>query len=693
MNARWLTALSSLIFVFPIHADGPQDNVAEKVRPVPPLGIAVSEPDRHSLRAALEILNHLIDGLRTQLKSRPALLELLPDVQVYEKAVRYALENNEIFNAREIPLARELLKQAVERAVALKNGQAPWTTATGLVVRGYISKIDGSVQPYGLVVPESYQPKSPNRYRLDLWWHGRGETLSEVNFIDQRQNSPGEFTPANAFVLHPYGRYCNANKFAGEIDTLEALEHVKKHYPIDEDRIVARGFSMGGAACWQFAVHYPGLWCAAAPGAGFSETPDFLKVFQKENVEPTWYEQKLWHLYDCTDYALNLYNCPTVAYSGEIDTQKQAADMMAKALDKEGIRLVHIIGPQTPHRYHPDSKAEINGRIDLLAERGREHPPTLIKFTTWTLRYNGMAWLRIDSLHQHWEKATVTVHRFDTQGPNIQTSNVDALSLVFGPREFPFPPPTPVFARPEAPRTISSPAVGNVFIWIDEQELEGPTVSSDRSWVVHLRKEENKWKVVDKVDDGTLRKRHGLQGPIDDAFMDSFLMVRPTGKPMHEKVGAWSSAEMKHAIEHWRKQFRGDARVKNDNDVSPEDIAQHNLILWGDPSSNQLLAKIAMKLPISWDAKGVWVGEKSYDPGHHVPVFIHPNPLNPRKYIVINSGFTFREYDYLNNARQVPKLPDFAVVDIDTPPSSRRPGKIVTAGFFGEQWELPAEKK
>ena len=65
-----------------------------------------------------------------------------------------------------------------------------------------------------------------------------------------------------------------------------------------------------------------------------------------------------------------------------------------------------------------------------------------------------------------------------------------------------------------------------------------------------------------------------------------------------------------------------------------------------------------------------------------MPVLIYPNPLNPKRYVVINSGFTFREYDYLNNARQVPKLPDFAVVDIDVPVSSRAPGGIVTAGFL-----------
>ena len=57
--------------------------------------------------------------------------------------------------------------------------------------------------------------------------------------------------------------------------------------------------------------------------------------------------------------------------------------------------------------------------------------------------------------------------------------------------------------------------------------------------------------------------------------------------------------------------------------------------------------------------------------------------------MVLNSGFTFREYDYLSNARQVPKLPDYAVVDLNEPISPKAPGKIVDAGFFNERWELP----
>jgi len=111
-------------------------------------------------------------------------------------------------------------------------------------------------------------------------------------------------------------------------------------------------------------------------------------------------------------------------------------------------------------------------------------------------------------------------------------------------------------------------------------------------------------------------------------------------------------------------------------------------VLWGDPSSNALLAKVLTKLPIRWTKEELVVAGKSYDPAHHTLAMIYPNPLNPDRYVVLNSGFTFREYDYLNNARQTAKLPDWAVIDLRVPPSSRFPGKIVAAGFFDENWQF-----
>lgn len=661
-------------------ADGPKDNVPDNVRPVPPKGVAAPEADLKELRAGLDELKKELDALPEVLKGKPALLELAPDVEVYHKAVRYAVEYGEFFNLKEVPVAKKLLAQGLQRAKELRDGKPSWPTATGLVVRGYQSKIDGSVQPYGLVVPASYSPTTPHKFRLDFWWHGRGETLSEVNFIQQRQTNPGEFTPANAFVLHPYGRYCNANKFAGEIDTLECLEHVRKHYPIDDNRIVARGFSMGGAACWQFAVHYPTLWAAAAPGAGFSETPEFLNVFQNEKVEPTWWEKKLWRMYNATDYAQNIYNVPTVAYSGEIDRQKQAADVMAREMKKVGLELTHIIGPKTGHSYEKGTKAEINRRIDAIVEKGRDPVPERIQFVTHTLRYNRCGWVTIDGLEKHWEPASIKVE--------IRSVKLDTASPLAGENWALFVNPKGVtaFTLDIPPGGVPLGAHPTVVISNNVQWPMFAPVASDRSFRIQLHRDSGGWRKGPSP--SQLVKAHGLQGPIDDAFMDRFLMVRPTGKPLNDKVGAWASGEMKHAASHWRSQFRGDAPVKDDSAVTDEDIASSNLILWGDPSSNAVLARIADKLPVKWTKDGVKLGDKTYDAGTHVPVLIYLNPLNPRKYVVLNSGFTFREYDYLSNARQVPKLPDYAVLDVTTPPNSRWPGKVVRAGFFGEKWEL-----
>ena len=142
---------------------------------------------------------------------------------------------------------------------------------------------------------------------------------------------------------------------------------VKRQYPIDDNRILVRGFSMGGGSAWHIGAHYAGMWAAVAPGAGFSESEQFLKL--KMDTVPAW-EQTLFHVYDATDYALNMSNTATVAYNGEIDPQKQAADMMERVMDELGMRLLRIVGPQTPHRYHPDSKVEIERILDSIAARG-----------------------------------------------------------------------------------------------------------------------------------------------------------------------------------------------------------------------------------------------------------------------------------------------------------------------------------
>jgi hypothetical protein len=653
---RWLSFFVFGMFVGTqfVMADGPADNT-DQVRRVPKLGVEVSEADRAELTEGLKSLQAKIEKLSGS--SSPLVKELLPDVLIYHRAVDQALRFQEFFDPKEISVGKSLLQQGHQRADQLLAGEAPWTKQTGLVVRGYISKIDRTVQPYGLVIPASYKFDGTEKYRLDFWFHGRGENLSEVNFLNDRSKNVGQISPANTIVLHPYGRYCNANKLAGEIDSLEALDAVKKQYRIDPDRVAVRGFSMGGAACWQYAVHYPDQWFAANPGAGFSETPEFLKVFQKETITPSVYEQALWHMYDCPDTAANLAHLPTVAYSGDKDIQKQAADIMATAFEREGMKLLHIIGPNTAHSIHPESGKEIEAKLAEWAIKGIDRAPTQVQLVTYTLKYNRMHWLTIDGMKQHWDEARVVIKPVGDEF-NVTTKNVTAFSM------------NPPQGQPRKVRIDGGPS------------LEIP---ADGSFVL----DGGNWKTGHPQG---LRKKHGLQGPIDDALMDSFVFVKPSKPCRSEAVDKWVHTELEHAVTQWRRQMRGDAVVKLDSEITAKDIAESNLILWGDAQANQIVARIADKLPIQWSEKEVVVGDRKFDAAYHVPVAIYPNPLNPEKYVVLNSSFTYREYDYLNNARQVPKLPDWAIIDIRTPPNSRFPGKVVAADFFGERWEVKPQK-
>ncbi len=662
-------ALALLGWTWMVGADGPQDNNPKTVRRVPMLGVEVPEAEAKKIQAKLQTLDEKIKKLQGRAATKP----YLADVQIFHRAVDQALNHREFFKKNEIAWAHELLAEGMQRADRLAGGGTPpWATAKGLVVRGFVSRLDQTPQPYGLVVPDNYDPQGKSPHRLDLWFHGRGERQVELGFIRQRMKNKGPYTPVGAFVLHPFGRYSNAFKFAGEVDVWEALAHAKAHYRIDEDRLAVRGFSMGGAGAWQFAVHDPDRWFAANPGAGFSETPEFLKTFQGQTLKPTWWERKLWHLYNCTDHAVNLSGCPTIAYSGELDRQKQAADIMAAAMAQHGLKLNHVVGPKTGHKIHPESKKIIEAFLAEKQKRGRDHAPKQVRFTTYTLKYNRSHWIAVDRMTEHWAKAHV-VGEWEKGGAiQLMTRGVEALTVSFDKTHTPFAPDS------------------NIHLLIDGQRLDiGKPNLADR-WRASAHRAGKTWKLGPHPE-AEAGKRHNLQGPIDDAFMGPFVFVKPAGTSKSPQVQAWVRSELDRAIVHWRRHFRGDALVKDAADVSDQIIAERNLILWGDPASQPLIQKIADKLPIQWDEKQIVVGPDKtdrFDAKDHALILVTPNPLNPKRYVVLNSSFTFRDFAYLNNARQVPMLPDWAVVDLKTPPGNVWPGNIVRAGFFDENWKL-----
>src|ERR1043166_3592515 len=97
-----------LVSLAALRGDGPGDNVPDKVRPIPPKGVAVTEQDQADLRAGLRDLGDAIAALAKSLP--PARRELLADVEVFHKAVDYALSLDEFHRREEVGIARKLLQ-------------------------------------------------------------------------------------------------------------------------------------------------------------------------------------------------------------------------------------------------------------------------------------------------------------------------------------------------------------------------------------------------------------------------------------------------------------------------------------------------------------------------------------------------------------------------------------------------------
>ena len=276
-----------------------------------------------------------------------------------------------------------------------------------------------------------------------------------------------------------------------------------------------------------------------------------------------------------------------------------------------------------------------------------------------------MKWVSIHGLQEHWKEARVKAEYLSGQKYRVTTKNISALIL----------------GRLEATDQGSSTC---------RVELDGQRISLEAkpNTPLKFRRTGRRWEAVLDPSQNSLAKTPGLQGPIDDAFLDRFIMVRPTGKPINAATGKWVQKEMKHAITEWHRQFRGNAIVMDDKQLQHRDAEKSNLILWGDPHSNSYLAKIADKLPVQWDEKGIRLKDKFWPSDKFVPVLVYPNPFNLKKYIVLNSGFTFSEFGHMSNSMQNAKLPDYAVLDMSVPITKRIPKGVAHAGFFGERWEL-----
>jgi pimeloyl-ACP methyl ester carboxylesterase len=615
-----------------------------------------------------ELIKHRIIKLTDAIKSLPATTaaHVRPDVEIYLKAGEWAVRHNEFYDGGKAALTA--LDQGLLRAKEAAEGKPAWLTPQGKQVsRAYRSKVDGSLQPYAVSFPRGYGDDKNKKWRLDITLHGRDGTICETKFLAQHN---GKETPKdNDFIqIDIFGRGNNAYRWAGETDVFEAMENfinVEKLLGrdlIDPKRVVLRGFSMGGAGTWHLGLQHPDRWCVIGPGAGFTTTHAYVKSL------PTplpYCQEPLLHIYDAVDYAENAANLPIVAYSGEKDAQKAAADNIEKRLKELKINtMTHLIGPGLMHQFPAEWQAKAEAEYVKYAGAGKGRPvyPDQVDFVTYTLKFPRCDWVECIQLERHYEQARV-VAKHTNKALNATTKNVRVVRL----------------ARP--PEGLSSVVIDGQAV------IDGQPVPPSASFV--YVKVGGKWAMASPpVCDGT-RKLAGMQGPIDDAFTTGFVCVKGTGAPWSEAMNQAATAQLERFQKEWNKWMRGDLPVKTDAEITEADLANKNLVLFGDPGSNSLIARALPKLPFAWNKDQLVVDGQKYESDKYLPLMIFPNPLNPKRYIVLNSGHTFHEAEFKGtNALLFPRLGDYAVVR--PLPTAKDPAafEVMKSGLFNDSWRF-----
>ncbi|MEM9644636.1 MAG: hypothetical protein AAF989_06565, partial [Planctomycetota bacterium] len=360
----WLLLSGAVFWGLGSNAVSGQGTVKKtKYKLLPPPGIELDADVKDRLTARVDALQRAIEAADVQDR------DWRPHVEVFTTAVRRAIDQRLFYKPDHASKADALLDEADRRlrmALAGKRGleligfDVSKNDQPQPVAGGFRSRIDDSIQPFGLVLPVGYEVdgEPTTVTRLDVWLHGRGDTKAEGPFLLERMSKQGEYAPEGVVMLHPFGRHCNAFKFAGETDVMEAIDAAQRILGLSDDQsnlVSVRGFSMGGAGCWHLGVHHPGQWFGVNPGAGFVDT----LVYQGWNESPPFpldpVQRKLLNWYDVLPYVGNLKNTRVVAYSGEVDKQKQAADRVMAASKQRGFDWPYVIGEGMGHKINAPS--------------------------------------------------------------------------------------------------------------------------------------------------------------------------------------------------------------------------------------------------------------------------------------------------------------------------------------------------
>jgi len=558
--------------------------------------------------------------------------------------------------------AQRMMTLMEEDLQSLELGLDTVNARRGTVFKAHRSAVDGTAQPYWLELPPGYLGDKAFPLIINLHYHG---------WYRPFQGYPLPKVP-EAIVVSPHGRGSTDFMFVGEREVLDVIEEVKRDCLVDDDRVSFMGSSMGGTGCWHLAVHYPDLFAAIAPVSGNTNH----RVWEKEwgwgkapesPFRPV--RERLADMLDPISFAENLQHVPVFCAHGVKDpiVPLGHSRTMADQVRAAGGKVVYREYEDVAHGGFPKELAD--ERIQWLLGQRRTAYPKQFRFRTASLRQGRAYWVEVLGFEHYGDFAEIAAEVVGPALVRVTTRNVARLAL-----------------RLDADTRARLGLASECSVELDSTRL--PLLSAGATQV--LARTEQGWTTTSGSAEGA--KRPGLSGPVEDAFLDPFLVVYGTAASSAlENQTIRSEAEL--FASEWERRYGKPCRLKADREVTDADIQQSGLVLYGNESANSVLARIADKLPIRVTPAEVRFGDRVFRGGDVGAKFCFPNPLNPDRYGVVFTATTWQGMFQINSrfgnwfdwgACDNRNWFDFAVFDDRT----ASPETFLQVGFFGDRWKL-----
>jgi len=520
----------------------------------------------------------------------------------------------------------------------------------------FISSIDSSVQYYGIMPPENYDPSK--EYPLIFSLHGAGvQAIGLVRAYTQKNW---------AFVVSP----TNRRRFGfdwqdwGRLDALEVLKQIKEHYPIDENRIHLTGHSMGGHGVWHVGLTHPDLFASASPGAGWTNHELYVPwTWQKSAIYAEPWQLEIRNQALRTDNQLarveNASNLPIYILQGGADDNVPAfqARLYAKRLNRLGFDYHYEEVPEKPHWWSDSGIACVNWprMMEFMQKQARDLYPEHVYYRSADLtQNNGAYWLEIQTIENRMQDAIIEGWQEDS-GFKIKTTNMNRFAL-----------------------KLEDDMIGKTFnVQIDDATLSvTPNVDS-----IAFEIGKNGWQRA-KSDSYPLP-----HPPIKGAYYGPFILVYGTIGDSATTAKLFSMA--RGEAQAWWVRANGRTMIVPDTAVTGEMINSYNLILYGNATENAITARIEKNLPIRIEDGRFVFADEILPPEATASLFVYRNPLNPEKKVLVREGIGsegLKLSGYFSTLYSGAGVPDYLIWSKEV--SDKGWGGVIKAGFFDADWKL-----